>query len=146
MIIPQHCKAGRRRITGHPTPHKPTPSDHTNPHHHVITTASPRQPRTVPDTSKVSGQPSPERLLYTAAQAAVMLQVRPSWIRRKAAARTIPCRYLGKHLRFTHDDIIAITTLSAPVSPSVTHPAMPAQHRPHRLSPNHPHQKILKKG
>lgn len=146
MTIPQRRKASRRRTTGHPTPHKPTQPDHTNPQHHDITTAPHRQPRIDPDTNKVSGQSPSEPLLYTATQAAAMLQVRPSWIRRKATARTIPCRYLGKHLRFTHDDIIAITTLSAPVSPPATHPAMPAQHRPHRPSPNHPHQKILKKG
>lgn len=34
-----------------------------------------------------------------------MLQVRPSWLRRRAAARTVPCRFLGKHLRFARQDI-----------------------------------------
>ncbi|WP_222598528.1 helix-turn-helix domain-containing protein [Lentzea tibetensis] len=44
-------------------------------------------------------------VLYTPEQAAKMLQVRPSWLRRRAAARTVPCRFLGKHLRFAKQDI-----------------------------------------
>ena len=47
-------------------------------------------------------------LLYTAEQAAALLQVRPSWLRRKAAARAVPCRFVGKHLRFSHTDIETI--------------------------------------
>jgi hypothetical protein len=39
-----------------------------------------------------------------------MLQVRPSWLRRRAAARMIPCRFLGKHLRFAKQDIEEIAT------------------------------------
>jgi hypothetical protein len=41
-----------------------------------------------------------EPLLYTAEQAAELLQVRPSWLRRKAAARAVPCRFVGKTLAF----------------------------------------------
>ncbi|EWC64483.1 hypothetical protein UO65_0090 [Actinokineospora spheciospongiae] len=52
-------------------------------------------------------------MLLTPEQAAALLQVRPSWLRRKAAARAIPCRYLGKHLRFTHADLTAIAEQSA---------------------------------
>ncbi|MGW5054971.1 helix-turn-helix domain-containing protein [Actinokineospora sp. NPDC004072] len=49
-------------------------------------------------------------VLLTAEQAAARLQLRPSWLRRKAAARVIPCRYVGKHLRFTPEDLTAIAT------------------------------------
>jgi hypothetical protein len=63
---------------------------------------------TVPDAGDVS-----EPVLYTADQAATLLQVRPSWLRRKAAARAVPCRYLGKHLRFSRTDIYAIADASA---------------------------------
>lgn len=43
-------------------------------------------------------------LLYTAEQAAALLQVPASWLRRKATARAVPCVFLGKHLRFsTHN-------------------------------------------
>jgi hypothetical protein len=31
-----------------------------------------------------------------------------SWLRRKAAARQIPCTFLGKHLRFSTADLAAI--------------------------------------
>jgi excisionase family DNA binding protein len=54
-----------------------------------------------------------EPVLYTPDQAAALLQVRPSWLRRKAAARTVPCRYVGKHLRFSRSDIDAIAENSA---------------------------------
>lgn len=52
-------------------------------------------------------------ILFTAEQAAAMLQVRPSWLRRKAAARAVPCRFMGKHLRFSRSDIEAIASASA---------------------------------
>jgi len=41
-------------------------------------------------------------------EAAGLLKVRESWLRKKAAARLIPCTYLGKHLRFSAHDIAAI--------------------------------------
>lgn len=53
-------------------------------------------------------------LLYTAEQAALLLQVRPSWLRRKAAARAVPCRFVGKHLRFSRADIEAIAEGNTP--------------------------------
>ena len=58
----------------------------------------------------MSGEP----LLYTAEQAASLLQVRPSWLRRKAAARAVPCRFVGKHLRFSRTDIEAIADGNTP--------------------------------
>lgn len=47
-------------------------------------------------------------LLYTPAQAAALLQVRESWLRRNARTRTIPCTFLGRHLRFSPADLAAI--------------------------------------
>lgn len=79
-----------------------------------MTTPVPGRPSLVP-----SGNTGPdagdvrEPVLYTADQAATLLQVRPSWLRRKAAARAVPCRYLGKHLRFSRADIHAIADASA---------------------------------
>jgi excisionase family DNA binding protein len=46
--------------------------------------------------------------LHTPAEAAEILRVRESWLRRKAAARMIPCTFLGKHLRFSDDDMARI--------------------------------------
>ncbi|GAA1291850.1 helix-turn-helix domain-containing protein [Saccharothrix xinjiangensis] len=81
------------------------------------------EPSTYADTPTV-----PERsildhtdvVLYTPEQAAAMLQVRPSWLRRRAAARAVPCRFLGKHLRFARDDIdqIAEAAKRTPQTPT----------------------------
>jgi excisionase family DNA binding protein len=53
---------------------------------------------------------SAEVLLYTPEQAAELLGVKPSWLRRKAAARAVPCTFVGKHLRFSRVDLEAIIT------------------------------------
>lgn len=46
--------------------------------------------------------------LHTPAEAADILRVRESWLRTKAAARLIPCTFIGKHLRFSESDIVRI--------------------------------------
>ena len=46
--------------------------------------------------------------LHTPAEAAEILRIRESWLRDKAAARAIPCTFIGKHLRFSDDDITQI--------------------------------------
>ena len=51
--------------------------------------------------------------LYTVAEAAEILKVRESWLKTKAAARLIPCTFVGKHLRFSDDDIAAIMKAGA---------------------------------
>ncbi|MBF9129691.1 helix-turn-helix domain-containing protein [Plantactinospora sp. S1510] len=55
-----------------------------------------------------ANSPSDDLLLYTPAEAAHRLQVRESWLRKKAAARKVPCTFLGKHLRFSPADLAAI--------------------------------------
>jgi excisionase family DNA binding protein len=52
-------------------------------------------------------------VLYTPAEAAERLRVRESWLRKKAAARAIPCTFLGKHLRFSPADLAAIVAAAA---------------------------------
>lgn len=47
-------------------------------------------------------------LLLTPEQAAGLLQVRESWLRRRAAERRVPCSFVGKHLRFSRADLEAI--------------------------------------
>lgn len=93
--LARHGNSERRRApaTVTPVPRRPPPGP--------IRTAN-------ADTGDVN-----ERLLFTAEQAAELLQVRPSWLRRKAAARAVPCRFLGKHLRFSRADINAIAEASA---------------------------------
>jgi excisionase family DNA binding protein len=46
--------------------------------------------------------------LHTVAEAARILKVRESWLKTKASARLIPCTFVGKHLRFSDDDIAEI--------------------------------------
>lgn len=70
--------------------------------------------------------PSEVLPLYTPAQAAELLAVRESWLRRRAAARTVPCTMLGKHLRFSHADVTAIAAAAArPAGPVPRRRAMP---------------------
>ena len=61
--------------------------------------------------------------LYTPAAAAEILAVRESWLRRRAAARTVPCTFLGKHLRFSHADVVAIAEAGATAAgpPPIAH-------------------------
>jgi hypothetical protein len=51
--------------------------------------------------------------LHTAAEAAEILKVRESWLKAKASARLIPCTFVGKHLRFSDDDIANIMRAGA---------------------------------
>ena len=61
----------------------------------------------------MTADPSPQPRLYTAEQAAELLQVNVSWLRRKATARAVPCTFLGKHLRFSSADLVAIIAAGA---------------------------------
>ncbi|GAA1815511.1 hypothetical protein GCM10009682_40530 [Luedemannella flava] len=72
-----------------------------------------RIPRSTLPTRTPTDRGSTGPLLYTPAQAAQRLQVRESWLRKKAAAREVPCTFLGKHLRFSADDLAAIVDASA---------------------------------
>lgn len=51
--------------------------------------------------------------LHTVAEAADILKVKESWLRTKASARLIPCTFVGKHLRFSDDDISEIMRAGA---------------------------------
>ena len=51
--------------------------------------------------------------LHTVAEAAAILKVRESWLKTKAAARLIPCTFVGKHLRFSDGDIAEIMKAGA---------------------------------
>ena len=66
--------------------------------------------------------------LHTPAEAAEILRIRESWLRAKAAARAIPCTFIGKHLRFSDDDIAQIMADGRPAAgdPWPRHPAVAA--------------------
>lgn len=64
-----------------------------------------------PSTGQPAGDPAP--VLFTPAQAAELLQVRESWLRRRAARRLVPCTLLGKHLRFSRANLHQIVAEGA---------------------------------
>jgi hypothetical protein len=66
--------------------------------------------------------------LHTVAEAAGILKVRESWLKTKAAARLIPCTFVGKHLRFSDDDIAEIMKAGA------RQPVTAHERRPRRAS------------
>jgi excisionase family DNA binding protein len=51
--------------------------------------------------------------VHTPAQAAKLLTVPESWLRRQAGQRRIPCTFLGRHLRFSNSDLDAIIAIGA---------------------------------
>ena len=73
----------------------------------MTTSASPSEP------SNPSTEPNAELHLYTPAEAAEVLAVKESWLRRKAGMRAVACTFLGRHLRFSTADLRAITTQGA---------------------------------
>jgi hypothetical protein len=66
--------------------------------------------------------------LHTVAEAAGILKVRESWLKTKASARLIPCTFVGKHLRFSDDDIAEI--MKAGERQPVTSERRPRGHQP----------------
>jgi excisionase family DNA binding protein len=58
-------------------------------------------------------------LLLTPGQAAALLQVKESWLRRRAGERRVPCSFVGKHLRFSRADLEAIVAAGARPARSV---------------------------
>jgi len=55
-------------------------------------------------TTRTDGEPA-ELQLYTADQAAALLQISPSWLRKKASGRQVPCTFVGRYLRFSAADL-----------------------------------------
>lgn len=107
------------RATTHPRPfsgdHPAMPSHYLprSATHPGTTPPSTSAPITeLPDFEPAEHQPA-RPPLYTAEQAAALLQVRTSWLRCKATARAVPCRFLGKHLRFALADIHTIADANA---------------------------------
>ncbi|MDT0263108.1 helix-turn-helix domain-containing protein [Jatrophihabitans lederbergiae] len=72
-------------------------------------------PRPTATASAKPGEPAAAdaALLYTPAQAARLLSVPESWLRKRAGQRLIPCTFLGKHLRFSRRDLTAIADAGA---------------------------------
>lgn len=65
------------------------------------------QPLSTTYDSSSSGAAVPPEL-FTPAQAAEKLKVPESWLRKSASARQVPCTFIGKHLRFSVQDLAQI--------------------------------------
>ncbi|WP_150236570.1 helix-turn-helix domain-containing protein [Nocardiopsis quinghaiensis] len=63
-----------------------------------------------------AADPLPE--VFTPEEAAALLRVPESWLRKRASARQVPCTFIGKHLRFSSSDLEQIIRSGhrAPVS------------------------------
>jgi excisionase family DNA binding protein len=72
-----------------------------------------RATRTPPSTQPLPVLPLPVLPLHTPAEAARLLAVPESWLRRQVTARLVPHTRLGKHLRFSHADLVVIATTAA---------------------------------
>lgn len=46
--------------------------------------------------------------LFTIPEAANILKVPEGWLRKKVSARVVVCTRLGKHVRFTHDQLLEL--------------------------------------
>lgn len=68
------------------------------------------------------------RRARTPAEAAELLRVPESWLKKKASARAIPCTFIGKHLRFSDADLAQIIRDGAK-EPVTTRRARPAAGR-----------------
>jgi excisionase family DNA binding protein len=89
--------------------------------------------RTAPATDNATDNPTWDPLpLYTPSEAARLLTVPESWLRRRVTARAVPCTFLGKHLRFSRADLIAIVQAGA-TAPAPTR--RPGRHRPPHRQP-----------
>jgi excisionase family DNA binding protein len=150
---PDHPSRPRR-------PRTPTARHQPSPHLSSPHLPSPHQP----SRPQNNGVDDDGPLLYTPAEAADLLRVRESWLRKKAAARVIPCTFLGRHLRFSPTDLTAIVaaaatpatpasragraaratsrrirrTRSTPRDPDLIGPRMPRVHPPDPHDHNHP--------
>lgn len=67
-------------------------------------------------------EPPDAQLLYTPGQAAAILTVKESWLRKQAGKRQVPSTRLGKHLRFSHADLEAIVASAQRATRTRTRP------------------------
>lgn len=81
----------------------------------LATRAQPGGTGAADDAGPSAGEPAgdPVPTLFTPTQAAELLQVRESWLRRRAARRQVPGTFLGKHLRFSPANLKQIITDAA---------------------------------
>jgi excisionase family DNA binding protein len=72
-----------------------------------------------PSARTSDGDPASEPLL-TVEQAAAMLAVPASWLKQRVASHMVACTRLGRHIRFTRDQVASIVAASE--QPALTMP------------------------
>jgi excisionase family DNA binding protein len=87
---------------------------------HPVRRDGPTSSSSVRRATTSDGDESQAGVLYTPAEAAELLAVPESWLRRKAGRRLIPCTKLGKHLRFSPADLAQIAQDGAQTARTVT--------------------------
>lgn len=90
----------KRATPSQPRSHPPDPADAPVERMRAAESARPG--------SGARNDPVAHQLLYTTAQAAARLQVPASWLRKKSAAGLIPRTRLGRHIRFSEEDLASI--------------------------------------
>lgn len=70
--------------------------------------------------------------LLTVEEAAAMLAVPASWLKQRVAARAVACTRLGRHVRFTRDQVAAI--IDASEQPALSAPLTGLTRRSRRLA------------
>lgn len=120
IATPQRDSNDELRLTTHQTHRNPNESGHPATRHsfpspptHVATDPDRNDETHEIDAATAQPTGNPGQLLFTPAQAAAALQVRESWLRRRAARRDVPCTFLGKHLRFSRADLDTIVAQAA---------------------------------
>lgn len=69
-------------------------------------------------TSVTSLPTRSESVLLTIDEAAAMLSVPTTWLKKRVASHTVACTRLGRHIRFTREQVSAIIDAAAqPVAP-----------------------------
>lgn len=56
------------------------------------------------------------KLLFTTQEAASKLGMKPSWLYERTRRNAVPCRRLGKYVRFSDADLLAIMDSAKPKS------------------------------
>ena len=81
------------------------------PRHRPALVADPARPSAAADLARGRSSDSAPVLL-TVEQAAGMLAVPTSWLKQRVASHAVACTRLGRHIRFTHEQLAAIVTMN----------------------------------
>ena len=85
------------------------------------------------ETLNLAAAERPRGSLLTIAEAAAVLNVPESWLRRKVAERRVPLTLLGRHIRFTEDHVDRIISDGEQLPLAVAPHGLTRRARPRRV-------------